>query len=97
RAASAFARARRKCEVIVNFATMAALPLARDEAAAQNRRPNARPMRIGITSKLFLALLLTSVAIAIVVSVAAQIALKSGFRNYVDEREERRLSAVADG
>ena len=53
-------------------------------------------MRIGLTSKLFLAILLSNVAIAVVVAVAAQVALKSGFRSYVNEREERRLATLAD-
>src|SRR5215204_1009264 len=53
-------------------------------------------MRIGVTSKLFLAILLANVAIAVVVAVAAQAALKTGFRNYVNEREDRRLSSLAD-
>ena len=53
-------------------------------------------MKFGVTSKLFLAFLLTNVAIALVVAIAAQIAVKTGFRNYVNEREERRLSTLSD-
>jgi len=53
-------------------------------------------MRFGITSKLFFAFLVTNVAIALVVAAAAQIAVKTGFRNYVNEREERRLSSLSD-
>src|SRR5207244_5180118 len=53
-------------------------------------------MKFGVTAKLFLAFLLTNVAIALVVAVAAQIAVKTGFRNYVNEREERRLSSLSD-
>src|SRR2546429_3982262 len=53
-------------------------------------------MKFGVTSKLFLAFLLTNVAIALVVAVAAQIAVKTGFRSYVNEREERRLSTLSD-
>src|SRR5437588_4910202 len=53
-------------------------------------------MRFGVTSKLFLVFLVTNVAIALVVAVAAQIAVKTGFRNYVNEREEQRLSNLSD-
>ncbi|HEY3177781.1 MAG TPA: ATP-binding protein [Casimicrobiaceae bacterium] len=53
-------------------------------------------MKFGVTSKLFLAFLLTNVAIALVVAVSAQIAVKTGFRSYVNEREERRLSNLSD-
>jgi two-component system sensor histidine kinase BaeS len=53
-------------------------------------------MKFGVTSKLFVAILLANMVIAIVVAVAAQISLKSGFRNYVNEREERRLSTLSD-
>src|SRR5438046_6825503 len=53
-------------------------------------------MKFGVTSKLFLAFLLTNVAIALVVAGAAQIAVKTGFRSYVNEREERRLSTLSD-
>ena len=53
-------------------------------------------MKFGVTSKLFLAFLLTNVAIALVVAIAAQIAVKTGFRSYVNEREERRLSTLSD-
>jgi two-component system sensor histidine kinase BaeS len=53
-------------------------------------------MKFGVTSKLFVAILLANMAIAIVVAVAAQISLKNGFRNYVNEREERRLSTLSD-
>ena len=55
-----------------------------------------RHVKFGVTSKLFLAFLLTNVAIALVVAVAAQIAVKTGFRSYVNEREERRLSTLSD-
>ena len=53
-------------------------------------------MRFGVTSKLFFAFLVTNVAIALVVAAAAQIAVKTGFRNYVNEREEQRLSNLSD-
>jgi two-component system, OmpR family, sensor histidine kinase BaeS len=53
-------------------------------------------MKFGVTSKLFLAFLLTNVAIALVVAVAAQVAVKTGFRSYVNEREERRLLSLSD-
>ncbi|HEY4137465.1 MAG TPA: hypothetical protein VGN65_03350 [Casimicrobiaceae bacterium] len=46
-------------------------------------------MRLGVTSKLFFAFLVTNVAIALVLAVAAQIAVKTGFRNYVNERRVR--------
>src|SRR5207237_6507181 len=58
--------------------------------------PTMRHVKFGVTSKLFLAFLLTNVAIALVVAVAAQIAVKTGFRSYVNEREERRLSTLSD-
>src|SRR5438105_1675457 len=53
-------------------------------------------MKLGVTSKLFLAFLATNVAIALVVAISAQIAVKTGFRNYVNEREERRLSNLSE-
>src|SRR5205823_85255 len=53
-------------------------------------------MKFGVTSKLFLAFLVTNVAIALVVAVSAQIAVKTGLRSYVNEREERRLSTLSD-
>jgi hypothetical protein len=53
-------------------------------------------MRLGVTSKLFFAFLVTNVAIALVVAAAAQIAVKTGFRNYVNEREEQRLSNLSE-
>ncbi|HEY2819014.1 MAG TPA: hypothetical protein VGK44_17980 [Casimicrobiaceae bacterium] len=42
---------------------------------------------------LFLA---TNVAIALVVAISAQIAVRTGFCNYVNEREDRRLSNLAE-
>lgn len=53
-------------------------------------------MKLGVTTKLFLAFLATNVAIALVVAVSAQLAVKTGFRNYVNEREERRLSSLGE-
>lgn len=52
-------------------------------------------MRFGITPKLFGAILLTNVVMAVAFGVAMQVSLDRGFRDYVHSREERRLQALA--
>ncbi|HZQ59813.1 MAG TPA: hypothetical protein VFC24_00610, partial [Casimicrobiaceae bacterium] len=53
-------------------------------------------MRFGITTKLFVAILLTNVTIAVAFAVANQVSVDRGFREYVREREQRRLEFLAE-
>ncbi|HVO87531.1 MAG TPA: ATP-binding protein [Casimicrobiaceae bacterium] len=53
-------------------------------------------MKLRITLKLFLAILLTNVLIAVAYAVATQLSVDRGFREYVRDREQRRLQIVAD-
>ncbi len=52
-------------------------------------------MRFGITPKLFGAILLTNVVMAVVFGLAMHFSLERGFREYVEAREQRRLEALA--
>src|SRR5258708_1941057 len=52
-------------------------------------------MNVGITAKLFLALLLTNLATAIAVGVGVRLAFDRGFERYVEEREETRQQRLA--
>ena len=52
-------------------------------------------MRFGITSKLFATILVTNVAIAVAFGAAMQYSVNRGFRDYVEEREMRRLQQLA--
>jgi two-component system sensor histidine kinase BaeS len=52
-------------------------------------------MRFGITSRLFTAILVTNVVMATAFGVAMHISVNRGFRDYVVEREERRLATLA--
>lgn len=53
-------------------------------------------MRFGITSKLFLAILATCIAVAIAMGIAVRWSFESGFESYVREREERRAAMLSD-
>lgn len=53
-------------------------------------------MRFGITSKLFLAILATCIAVAIAMGAAVRWSFESGFESYVREREERRADMLSD-
>lgn len=53
-------------------------------------------MRVGITSKLFLAILATCIVVAIAMGVAVRISFEWGFDSYVQEREARRAEALVD-
>jgi len=53
-------------------------------------------MRFGITTKLFLAILLTNVMIALAFAIANQISVDRGFREYVRDREHRRLEFLSE-
>lgn len=52
-------------------------------------------MRFGITSKLFATILVTNVIIAVAFGAAMQVSVNRGFRDYVEEREMRRLQQLA--
>jgi two-component system, OmpR family, sensor histidine kinase BaeS len=58
-------------------------------------------MALGVTSKLFIAVLVTNIVTAIAVGLGVRTAFVSGFENYIQEREEQRLtrlsSALATG
>jgi two-component system, OmpR family, sensor histidine kinase BaeS len=53
-------------------------------------------IKLRITARLFLAILLTNVLIAVAYAVATQLSVDRGFRDYVRDREQRRLQSVAD-
>ena len=52
-------------------------------------------MKLGITPKLFLAILVANLVVVVAFAVAVQVSVNSGFRAYVVEREERRLEFLA--
>lgn len=52
-------------------------------------------MRLGITTKLFLALLTTSLIVTVVMGVAVRLSFQQGFRDYLAEQEELRLAALS--
>jgi len=58
--------------------------------------PAASDMKLGITPKLFLVLLATNVIIAIAVGVSVQWSVNARFRNYLEEREDRRLAMLSN-
>src|SRR5260221_3847826 len=53
-------------------------------------------MKLGITPKLFLAILAANIAIAVAVGVAERVSFDRGFREYMREREAERLTNLAD-
>src|SRR3954468_8586667 len=53
-------------------------------------------MRLSITSKLFIAVLVTNVVIAAAFGIANQISVNRGFREFVQEREQRRVADLAE-
>jgi len=53
-------------------------------------------MKLGITSKLFLAILAANIAIAVAVGMAERVSFDRGFREYMRERESERLTNLAD-
>jgi len=53
-------------------------------------------MGLRIAHKLFLAILATNVVIAIAFAVATQVSVNLGFRDYVREREQRRLQNIGE-
>jgi two-component system, OmpR family, sensor histidine kinase BaeS len=53
-------------------------------------------MRLGITAKLFLAVLATSVLVALVMAVAGQAGFQRDFRHYIESAEARRAEALAE-
>ncbi|HET9652940.1 MAG TPA: ATP-binding protein [Usitatibacter sp.] len=59
--------------------------------------PRFRPdLRFGITAKLFIAVLFTNVVTAVAVGFGVRYAFDSGFERYIREREEQRLTRLAD-
>lgn len=53
-------------------------------------------MRLGITAKLFLGVLATSVLVALVMAVTGQLGFQRDFRRYVEAAEARRSAALAE-
>jgi two-component system, OmpR family, sensor histidine kinase BaeS len=51
-------------------------------------------MSLGVTSKLFVAVLVTNIVTAIAVGLGVRTAFVSGFENYIQEREEQRLTRL---
>ena len=51
-------------------------------------------MKIGITSKLFLAVLGASVAVAVAMGVAVRLSFERGFLDYLNEREEQAVRTL---
>src|SRR5690606_24532918 len=54
------------------------------------------PMRFGITSKLFLAILASCIAVAIAMGIAVRISFEHGFEQYVQERDARRAAVIGE-
>lgn len=80
------------------FVRMRVLPLPKDGALADNdpvRLSTPRP-RVGITAKLFVAVLVTNVVTAVAVGFGVRAAFDSGFERYIREREEQRLGRLAE-
>jgi len=67
-----------------------AVALCGPASAAENRG-----MRPGITSKLFGAILLTNIVMAVAFASAIHFGITHAFRDYIKEREQRRLAAFA--
>jgi two-component system, OmpR family, sensor histidine kinase BaeS len=53
-------------------------------------------MRLGITARLFLGVLATSVLVALVMAVAGQLGFQRDFRQYIEAAEARRSEALAE-
>jgi two-component system sensor histidine kinase BaeS len=53
-------------------------------------------MRLGITSKIFLALLATSLIVTVVMGVAVRLSFQQGFRDYLAAQEQQRLAALGN-
>ena len=53
-------------------------------------------MALGITSKLFIAVLVTNVITAVAVGLGVRTAFTSGFETYIQEREDQRLTRLAN-
>ena len=52
-------------------------------------------MRLGITPKLFGAILLTNIVMAVAFATAIHLGITHAFRDYIKEREQRRMGAFA--
>lgn len=53
-------------------------------------------MRLGITTKIFLALLTTSLIATVVMGVSTRVIFQHGFHSYLAEQEQQRLLAISD-
>jgi len=53
-----------------------------------------RLLRFGVTSKLFLAILATCIAVTIAMGMAVRISFDLGFKHYISQRETRRAEAI---
>ncbi|MCK9511281.1 MAG: sensor histidine kinase efflux regulator BaeS [Pigmentiphaga sp.] len=53
-------------------------------------------LRPGITAKLFLAILLSCLVVALAMGMAVRFSFHAGFNQYLDERDERRATLLAD-
>src|SRR5690606_24023252 len=53
-------------------------------------------MRFGISAKLFLAILVSCIVVAVAMGAAVRITLQTGFQSYIEQREEQRASAITD-
>jgi two-component system sensor histidine kinase BaeS len=58
-------------------------------------RQNPVVMKLGITAKLFGAILLANIVMAVAFGVAIEVSVRQGFLDYVKEREERRLASIS--
>src|SRR5690606_16101643 len=58
------------------------------------RRPSSRMMRLGITSKLFIAILATSITVAIAMGLAVRVSFTHGFLGYLNEQELARAESL---
>jgi len=56
--------------------------------------PVPRLLRFGVTSKLFLAILATCIAVTIAMGMAVRISFDLGFKHYISQRETRRAEAI---
>jgi two-component system, OmpR family, sensor histidine kinase BaeS len=59
-------------------------------------RPRLPDLRFGITAKLFIAVLFTNVVTAVAVGFGVRTAFDTGFERYIREREEQRLTRLAE-
>src|SRR5947199_520572 len=66
------------------------------QPAANSSREAQTRMKFGITAKLFIAILLTNLVTALAVGIAIRETFNVGFRDYLGQREERRLERLSN-